>query len=132
MGAMALKRSADTFSDSQSNSSNRNHEKMPHQFAFQAPPTTERSFYLTGNETELMESTFLYDPFEVPDSTAILFTVRVLYDYNSQAREELDIKKDQLIPVTATHEDGWWEGLGMEHGRKRKGLFPSNFTEHIQ
>jgi hypothetical protein len=33
--------------------------------------------------------------------------VRVLYDYKSQAREELDIRKDQIIPVTATHEDGY-------------------------
>jgi hypothetical protein len=61
-----------------------------------------------------------------------------MYDYKSQAKEELDIRKDQMIPVIATHEDGyvfinvrWWEGLGIENGRKRKGLFPSNFTEHI-
>ena len=84
-----------------------------------------------ANESSVMDSTFLYDPFEVADKTTILFTVRVLYDYKSQAREELDIKKDQLIPVTATHDDGWWEGLGYEDGRRRKGLFPSNFTNYL-
>jgi hypothetical protein len=57
--------------------------------------------------------------------------VRVLFDYSSQAREELALKKDQLVPVIATHEDGWWEGLAMEDGKRRKGLFPSNFTEHV-
>jgi hypothetical protein len=55
----------------------------------------------------------------------------VLFDYQSQAREELTIIKDQLIPVIATHEDGWWEGLSIEDGKRRKGLFPSNFTEHV-
>lgn len=77
-----------------------------------------------------MESTFLYDPYEF-ENMEVIFNVRVLYDYKAQGREELDIFKDQLIPVVATHEDGWWEGLGTENGRRRKGLFPSNFTEHI-
>ncbi|KAJ3358501.1 hypothetical protein HDU91_005208 [Kappamyces sp. JEL0680] len=105
------------------------------------PVAMERSFINADpNESSVMDATFLYDPFEVADKTTILFTgmpealtkVRVLYDYKSQAREELDIRRDQLIPVTATHEDGWWEGLGYEDGRRRKGLFPSNFTEHAQ
>ena len=92
-----------------------------HIFAFQKagkqqsnlpPPITERSFMnesslMEPNESSVMDYTFLYDPFEVQDKTIILFTVRVLYDYKSQAREELDIKKDQLIPVTATHDDGY-------------------------
>jgi hypothetical protein len=96
----------DTLSDSQSSASVRPNGKTTHQFAFQAPPTTERSFMYAGNETEIMESTFLYDPFDVPADNAVLFTVRVMYDYKSQAKEELDIRKDQLIPVIATHEDG--------------------------
>jgi hypothetical protein len=75
------------------------------------PAVIERSFMnessvMEPNDSSVMDSTFLYDPFEVNDKTTILFTVRVLYDYKSQAREELDIKKDQLIPVTATHDDG--------------------------
>ncbi|KAJ3303060.1 hypothetical protein HDV03_004221 [Kappamyces sp. JEL0829] len=79
------------------------------------PVAMERSFINADpNESSVMDATFLYDPFEVADKTTILFTgmpealtkVRVLYDYKSQAREELDIRRDQLIPVTATHEDG--------------------------
>jgi hypothetical protein len=106
MAGMSIEQS-DTFSDSQSSASARPIGKIPHQFAFQAPQAAERSFYNVGNETEIMESTFLYDPFDVPADNSILFTVRVLYDYKSQAREELDIKKDQTIPVIATHEDGY-------------------------
>ena len=73
--------------------------------------------------------------------------VRALYDYASQAFEELNISKGEEIPVTLTHEDGyvsstndficanvkrWWEGVINENGRKKKGLFPSNFVEVIQ
>ncbi|KAJ3153792.1 hypothetical protein HDU86_005125 [Geranomyces michiganensis] len=77
------------------------------------------------------DTTFQYDPYEVPESMPVLFSVRVLYDYQAQAAEELSIGKGQLIPVIATHDDGWWEGLGSENGRRRKGLFPSNFTETV-
>ncbi|KAH9254997.1 hypothetical protein BASA81_006942 [Batrachochytrium salamandrivorans] len=75
--------------------------------------------------------TFHYHPFDVPESVQILFSVRALYDYDSGAPEELTVLKGQVIPVIATHEDGWWEGLGSEDGKRRKGLFPSNFTESI-
>jgi hypothetical protein len=125
-----------TYSDNHSNLDlGTNSRSKPQMFALQSqmersgpPPTMERSFM---NDQSANESTFLYDPYDVPDTIAVLFTVRVLYDYQSCAREELSIFKDQLIPVTATHEDGWWEGIVVEKGRRRKGLFPSNFTEHI-
>ncbi|KAI8999395.1 hypothetical protein BC832DRAFT_207169 [Gaertneriomyces semiglobifer] len=78
------------------------------------------------------DMTFQYDPYDVPESMPVLFSVRVLYDYQAQAPEELSIGKGQLVPVIATHDDGWWEGLGSEGGRRRKGLFPSNFTETVK
>ncbi|KAI9090822.1 hypothetical protein DFS34DRAFT_341120 [Phlyctochytrium arcticum] len=78
------------------------------------------------------DATFQYDPYDVPESMPVLFSVRVLYDYQAQAPEELNIAKGQLIPVIATHDDGWWEGLGSEAGRRRKGLFPSNFSETVR
>ncbi|KAI8826736.1 uncharacterized protein EV422DRAFT_511218 [Fimicolochytrium jonesii] len=83
-------------------------------------------------EPALGDSTFQYDPYLVPESMPVLFSVRVLYDYQAQAAEELSIGKGQLIPVIATHDDGWWEGLGSENGKRRKGLFPSNFTETVR
>ncbi|KAJ3011410.1 hypothetical protein HKX48_006848 [Thoreauomyces humboldtii] len=52
------------------------------------------------------DATFQYDPYEVPESMPVLFSVRVLYDYQAQAAEELSIGKGQLIPVIATHDDG--------------------------
>lgn len=52
-----------------------------------------------------------------------------MYVYKAQASEELTIDKDVIIPVTFTHVDGWWEGVLIDdRGRKRKGLFPSNFV----
>ncbi|KAJ3177260.1 hypothetical protein HDU87_004511 [Geranomyces variabilis] len=52
------------------------------------------------------DTTLQYDPYEVPESMPVLFSVRVLYDYQAQAAEELSIGKGQLIPVIATHDDG--------------------------
>ena len=56
-----------------------------HLFNFQKPTSTaqksvnpplvmERSFMNDPNESSVMDSTFLYDPFEVADKTTILFT----------------------------------------------------------
>ena len=53
-----------------------------------------------------LESSFHYDPYHVSENVPIICTVRVLYDYQSQADEELSISKGQIIPVIATHEDG--------------------------
>ncbi|KAI8917469.1 hypothetical protein BC831DRAFT_484696 [Entophlyctis helioformis] len=84
-----------------------------------------------GGYASQQPDVFRYDPFDVPETVNILFTVRAIYDYDANASEELTILKGQMIPVIAAHEDGWWEGLGSEDGRRRKGLFPSNFTEAI-
>lgn len=99
----------------ESETSRGSQKPLGQQFAFQQaqpdsrlsqPIATERSFAYPNQDSLVMDSTFLYDPFEVQDKTTILFTVKVLYDYKGQAREELDIVKDQVIPVVATHEDG--------------------------
>lgn len=76
------------------------------------------------------DSFFQYDPYSV-DNLKIIFNARVLYDYKSQAIEELDIKKGEVLPVFATHDDGWWEAVVDDGERKRKGLFPSNFVQKI-
>ncbi|KAL2914753.1 formin-binding protein [Polyrhizophydium stewartii] len=86
---------------------------------------------MSSGAANIDNSLHQYNSFDVPESVPILLTVRALYDYNSSAPEELTILKGQIIPVIAKHEDGWWEGLGSEDGRRRKGLFPSNFTEPL-
>ncbi|KAI8614456.1 hypothetical protein BC830DRAFT_1169424 [Chytriomyces sp. MP71] len=78
------------------------------------------------------EEEFHYDPYDFSDGAPMLFQVRVLYDYRSQAFEELTVARGQVIPVIAKHEDGWWEGIVIEGDRKRKGLFPSNFVEQLE
>ncbi|KAI9206473.1 uncharacterized protein BJ171DRAFT_497978 [Polychytrium aggregatum] len=78
------------------------------------------------------EMYYQYDPYDIPSDMPVLFNVRALYNYASQEFEELTIKKGDIISVIATHEDGWWEGLSTENGRRKRGLFPSNFVEEIK
>ncbi|KAJ3201888.1 hypothetical protein HDU82_007806 [Entophlyctis luteolus] len=49
---------------------------------------------------------FVYDPFDFTVEPTQLFEVRVLYDYASQAPEELSVTRGQVLPVIAQHEDG--------------------------
>ncbi|KAI9344976.1 hypothetical protein BDR26DRAFT_857020 [Obelidium mucronatum] len=77
------------------------------------------------------DASFVYNPFDFSEDQPALFEVRVLYDYQSQAFEELTLARGQIVPVIAQHEDGWWEGIITEQDKKRKGLFPSNFVEKI-
>ncbi|KAI8849937.1 hypothetical protein BC829DRAFT_174639 [Chytridium lagenaria] len=84
-----------------------------------------------GAESLPSDSQFHYEPYEGVANLPVLFHVRVLYDYKAQAYEELTIDRNQVVPVFATHDDGWWEGIADENGRQRKGLFPSNFVERV-
>jgi len=77
-----------------------------------------------------------YDPYDTSIVKPILFYVRVLFDYNSQIYEEISVRKDMIIPILETQEDGWWEGeieeMGPTGKRRRRGLLPSNFVEIIK
>ncbi|KAJ3334583.1 hypothetical protein HDU93_007701 [Gonapodya sp. JEL0774] len=78
------------------------------------------------------EDLFEYDPYDFSVAKSVMFYVRVLYNYAPQAYEELPIQKGQFIPVIDQQDDGWWEGETLdEKGRKRRGLFPSNFVEKV-
>ncbi|KAK9728700.1 formin-binding protein [Basidiobolus ranarum] len=58
--------------------------------------------------------------------------VRALYDYEAECDEELSLREGQIVRVTATRLDGWWEGEILdEHQSIQRGLFPSNFTEPV-
>ncbi|OUM64251.1 hypothetical protein PIROE2DRAFT_67325 [Piromyces sp. E2] len=77
-----------------------------------------------------------YDPYDISIVKPILFYVRVLFDYNSAIYEEISVRKDMIIPILETQEDGWWEGeieeMGPTGKRRRRGLLPSNFVEIIK
>ena len=99
---------------------------IPTQCQVNKKPTLKNQKSLLLSQSKL-DSTY-YDPYDIPNH--ILFTVRGVYDYDATAPEELNIKRGQLIPVTQTHEDGWWEGILLQGNEKRRGLFPSNFCEN--
>ncbi|KAL8277054.1 hypothetical protein RQP46_010588 [Phenoliferia psychrophenolica] len=65
-----------------------------------------------------------YDQYGKP----ILFYVNAIYDYAAQGPEEFDFSTGDVIAVTATDPDGWWQGrpVGVIEGGH---IFPSNFTE---
>ncbi|KAI8900404.1 hypothetical protein BC833DRAFT_618536 [Globomyces pollinis-pini] len=121
----SLSRSQSDLSDS-IGSVNYQPRAYPPQFALAQNPNDRSMDDGLGMESLTMQ----YDPYDVSDAIPILFTVRVLHDYQSQAKEEVSIQKDQILPVTAVHDDGWWECVVVENGRKRRGIFPSNFTEN--
>jgi hypothetical protein len=52
------------------------------------------------------------------DANAQTDQVRVLYDYASQAPEELTIKSGDMLTVTARHEDGYLSNLIIDGGRE--------------
>ena len=55
---------------------------------------------------------------------ALTVEVLVLFDYDSQADDELTIRKGDVILDVRKQEGGWWEGaLGS-----RRGVFPDNFV----
>lgn len=96
-------------------------------------PYTQNEYPLMKNNNSLGCN---YDPYNISIVKPILFYVRVLYDYDSTIYEEITIRKDMVIPILETQEDGWWEGeieeMGPEGRRRRRGLLPSNFVEIIK
>ena len=47
------------------------------------------------------------------------YLVRVLYDYQSQGSDELDIQEGQVLELTSgpsggqSYAEGWWEGVSL-------------------
>ncbi|KAJ3121355.1 hypothetical protein HK100_012413 [Physocladia obscura] len=62
--------------------------------------------FATGAANGEAGDDFVYDPYDLSDNAPVLFEVRVLYDYQSQAFEELTVARGQIVPVIAQHEDG--------------------------
>lgn len=58
----------------------------------------------------------------------VLFYVTAIYDYVAAGPDEFSFASGDVISVTATDPDGWWQGTPV--GVASQGhIFPSNFTE---
>ncbi|EDQ99507.1 uncharacterized protein LACBIDRAFT_316391 [Laccaria bicolor S238N-H82] len=64
------------------------------------------------------------------DGDQILFYVKALYEYAATIEEEFDFQAGDIIAVTSTPEDGWWNGELLDEARRQPGrnVFPSNFV----
>ncbi|KAJ1030461.1 hypothetical protein NDA16_001370 [Ustilago loliicola] len=60
----------------------------------------------------------------------ILFYVKALYDYQATNPEEFSFTTGDVIAVTHTEADGWWQGELLDEARRKVGAntFPSNFV----
>ncbi|CAJ0634212.1 4242_t:CDS:2, partial [Entrophospora sp. SA101] len=70
------------------------------------------------------------------DGRLIQFYVETLYEYEATIPEEISFNAGDIIAVLGTFPDGWWEGEllldgndNAEKRKKKRGLFPSNFTK---
>ena len=63
-----------------------------------------------------------------------MFYVRALYDYQPGLPEEFGFREGDIIAVTHTDEDGWWDGEHTDPQRRAQEqangseTFPSNFV----
>jgi len=53
-----------------------------------------------------------------------LQTAVVLFDYKSQANDELDLKEGDVVELVGKDASGWWTG----RFKGRQGLFPGNYV----
>ncbi|GAK62506.1 uncharacterized protein PAN0_001c0706 [Moesziomyces antarcticus] len=60
----------------------------------------------------------------------ILFYVKALYDYQATNPDEFSFTTGDIIAVTHTEADGWWQGELLDEARRKAGAntFPSNFV----
>ncbi|XP_006462399.1 hypothetical protein AGABI2DRAFT_179152, partial [Agaricus bisporus var. bisporus H97] len=57
--------------------------------------------------------------------------VRAIYPYRSQGSDELELHEGEVLELSVGGQEygnGWWEGFNKEG---RKGIFPSNYIEHL-
>ena len=58
--------------------------------------------------------------------SAIACNAKSLYEYSSDATDELDLVPGDLLQVLVKHDDDWWY---VRHQNGREGLIPSNYVE---
>lgn len=52
---------------------------------------------------------------------------RVVFSYNQDHEDELNLNVGEVINIIGEEEEGWWRGLL----NGKEGVFPSNFVEEI-
>lgn len=52
---------------------------------------------------------------------------RVIFSYNQDHEDELNLKVGDIIDIVGEEEEGWWRGLL----NGKEGVFPSNFVEEM-
>ncbi|XP_077408470.1 CD2-associated protein isoform X1 [Vanacampus margaritifer] len=52
---------------------------------------------------------------------------KVLFEYQPQNEDELELKVGELVDITEEVEEGWWSGIV----NGKSGLFPSNFVKEL-
>lgn len=55
-------------------------------------------------------------------------SVKVLFDYDAEQDDELNLKVGDVVTNVSIQDGGWWEG----ELRGKRGMFPENFVERIQ
>ena len=55
-------------------------------------------------------------------------SVKVLFDYDAEQDDELNLKVGDVVTKVLIQDGGWWEG----ELRGKRGMFPENFVERIQ
>lgn len=59
--------------------------------------------------------------------------MRALYDYTATMPEEFSFQANDVIAITQTDPDGWWQGELLDEARRRNGgggnVLPSNFVD---
>lgn len=60
-----------------------------------------------------------------PPSDGVLDTAKVIYDYEAKEKNELSLKKGEVVKVIQQLEKGWW--FGELNGKT--GLFPGSYVE---
>ncbi|XP_051908952.1 CD2-associated protein [Hippocampus zosterae] len=52
---------------------------------------------------------------------------KVLFEYQPQNEDELELKVGEILDITEEVEEGWWSGVN----NGKSGLFPSNFVKEV-
>ncbi|KAI7941823.1 hypothetical protein MJO29_013897 [Puccinia striiformis f. sp. tritici] len=99
----------------------------------QQPPPQPQQPPLSNSNPKVPSPTGNYTESGQP----ILFYVRALYDYTATMPEEFSFQANDIIAITQTDPDGWWQGELLDEFRraqnKRDGnggnVLPSNFVD---